>query len=152
MNHTAEQLKKDASGKLDVNKGPVCPYCGKHSVLVAESAIYPQAYSGKQYWACSDYPNCHAYVGTHGHGTWMNYPLGRLANSELRNLKKTAHSLFDQFWRTGTLTRGWMYRWMQEKMELPEQLAHIGELNEDQCHDLIHKLNQLYDTVKIKVK
>jgi hypothetical protein len=152
MNHTAEQLKKDVKGLLTSFNGPKCPYCGGQSHLQPEAFIYKGSYEGKNYWVCENYPSCHSYVGTHGHGQWMNYPLGRLANGELRKLKTQAHSLFDPFWKTGTYTRGHMYRWFQDNMQLPEALAHIGELDEAQCHDLIHKLNQLYETVQLKPK
>ncbi|MFB5268120.1 zinc-finger-containing protein [Paenibacillus enshidis] len=38
----------------------------------------------------------HAYVGVHD-GT--DIPLGRLANRELRELKKQCHALFDPVWK-----------------------------------------------------
>lgn len=150
MNYSAEELRKQNKGVIISFEGPECPYCNCKSQLQPESFIYNAHYSGKNYWVCKNYPNCHSYVGTHGNGTWMNFPLGRLANSELRKLKTQAHSLFDPFWRTGTFSRSHMYSWFQEKMDLPEPKAHIGELNEEQCHELINLLNKLYDVVQLK--
>lgn len=150
MNKTAELLKKQNGGKIVSFEGPVCPYCNQKSVLREESFVYKTGYTGKNYWVCANYPTCHSYVGTHGYGIWMNFPLGRLANSELRKLKSNAHALFDQFWKTKTIDRGKMYAWLREKMNLTEPEAHIGEMNEEQCHELIQHLNNLFDIVKIK--
>jgi len=149
MNFTAELLKSKGMGIMP-NDGPICPYCKKPSVLKNERAIYNQHFTNKLFWVCCDFPKCDAYVGTHGNGIWMNYPMGRLANKELRELKKKAHELFDHIWKTATMSRTQMYVWFQKTMSLDEQHAHIGELDVDQCYELIEHLNILYGNIKIK--
>lgn len=150
MNQTAELLKKQNNGKLVSFEGPTCPYCNTMSILRPESFIYQGHYTDKNFWVCRNYPECHSYVGTHGHGIWMNYPLGRLANPELRKLKTSAHTLFDHIWKTGTMPRGKMYEWMRKTMKLTEPEAHIGELDDVRCQELINHLNILYTQIKIK--
>jgi len=50
--------------------------------------------------------SCDAYVGVHK-GT--DKPKGRLANAELREYKKKAHSAFDPLWRFGGMMRRQAY-------------------------------------------
>jgi hypothetical protein len=151
MNQTAELLKSQNNGIIIPNHGPACPYCNGKSILRPETFIYNEHYSDKNYWVCENYPNCNAYVGTHGHGIWQNFPMGRLANPDLRNLKKNAHQLFDHMWKTKTIARGEMYSWMRRVMNLTEPEAHIGELDNDRCRELIEHLNELYSRIKIKM-
>lgn len=150
MNHSAEQLRIHNHGNINPLEGPVCPYCNVRSVLVDEKEIYNTHYTGKMYWRCSDYPSCGAYVGTHGNGNWMNFPLGRLADKNLRDMKTKVHLLFDHVWKTQTMTRGQMYTWFQKTMNLDESHAHIGELDIEGCGDLIEHLNNLYSNIKIR--
>jgi hypothetical protein len=72
-------------------------------------------------------------VGVHKNGKWMNYPLGVLANADLRSAKKLAHSQFDLLWKTGLMTRPESYKWLQELLNKTEPDAHIGELTFDEC-------------------
>jgi hypothetical protein len=150
MNLTAELLHQHNKGTIDPKNGPICPYCNKRAILVDETAIYNQHYTDKLFWICADFPKCDAYVGTHGNGTWMNFPLGRLANRNLRDMKTKAHTLFDHIWKTKTLTRGQMYQWFRTTMNLDEPQAHIGELDEEGCSDLIQHLNNLYTNIRIR--
>ena len=62
----------------------VCPYCGSEVVYTTNDKIYGKLYgSGKVYMCTNEV--CDAYVGVHN-GT--NIHLGRLANKELKKLKK----------------------------------------------------------------
>lgn len=140
MNKTAKDLIHESSS-LDPLKGPVCPYCQNRSILVPESEIYSKSYTGKKYWLCKP---CNAYVGTHATGYLRDYPLGSLANSSLRNYRKKAHTLLDEFWKKRHFNRSEMYIWLQATMNLSADKAHIGEMDETQCMDLINHLNKLY--------
>jgi len=79
---------------------------------------------------------CDAYVGVHK-GT--DRPLGRLANAELRHWKNAAHASFDPLWQFGKYRgrRNDAYRWLAEKMGLPEEKTHIGMFDVAQCQKVI---------------
>lgn len=82
---------------------------------------------------------CDARVGTHKNS---KTPLGTLANSELRALRKVCHKRFDSLWKSKQMTRSGAYRWLAKSMNLSPKEAHIGMFNEVQCKQLIKNLTQ----------
>lgn len=113
-----------------------CPYCGSGIECVNTAVIYGRSY-GKA-WVCERWPDCDAYVGCHGN---TRKPLGTLANGKLRKLRNHLHRLFDPLWRDGDMTRDEAYRWLADKLGLPQAKAHIAMLNEDRCELLIEELS-----------
>ena len=89
----------------------ICDYCGTPADFVDSSVVY-HGHSFGMIYLC---PRCGAYVGVH---KGSDKPLGRLANSELRNWKKAAHAAFDPLWKYGPYRgrRNEAYRWLSEKM------------------------------------
>jgi polyhydroxyalkanoate synthesis regulator phasin len=73
-------------------------------------------------------------VGVH---KGSNKPLGRMANSSLREWKKKAHSLFDPLWKSGNMSRNQAYNKMAKMMDMSKDEAHIGKFDESQCERLI---------------
>lgn len=119
---------------------PFCSYCESPSKLVDSKVIYRARSYGNAY-VCSKYPECDAYVGCHP-GT--DKPLGRLANSELREAKKAAHLAFDPIWQkrvTGKCTkfsaRKWAYRWLAEQLGLSKDECHIGMFDLETCRYVV---------------
>ena len=99
----------------------ICDYCGTPADFVDSSVVY-HGHSFGMIYLC---PRCGAYVGVH---KGSDKPLGRLANSELRNWKKAAHAAFDPLWKYGPYRgrRNEAYRWLSEKMGTPIEFTHIG--------------------------
>lgn len=150
MNITAVELRKKFPYGT-IYFGPKCPYCNLggervfYSILRHASYIYPDHPSiTHNFWVCVNYPECNTYVGTHKEDPWKDFPLGSLANSELRTLRIQAHTLFDYMWKENDVKRKDMYNWFQEVMNLDKEHAHIGELNELQVREFINHLNNLY--------
>lgn len=116
----------------DYIRSVVCQYCGNQANLVMGDKIYPHRKDlfTKKFYICE---SCQAWVGTHRDGT----PLGRLANKELRLLKKKAHDSFDPLWRYGAKNRQQAYRWLAKEMNLSREQCHIGMFNEEQCKKVI---------------
>lgn len=114
-----------------------CPYCSQDTKMVMGRKIYPHRADlyGKFFYLCEP---CDAYVGAHP-GT--NEPLGIPANAILRKLRNKCHSLFDPLWQTGEMHRKDAYVWLQDKMNLLPEDAHIGKFNEAQCYKLIALLH-----------
>ena len=97
----------------------ICDYCGTPADFVDSSVVY-HGHSFGMIYLC---PRCGAYVGVH---KGSDKPLGRLANSELRNWKKAAHAAFDPLWKYGPYRgrRNEAYRWLSEKMGTPIEFTH----------------------------
>lgn len=131
----------------------ICPYCGDKPELVDSSIIYGKSYGDIYY--CKD---CDAYVGVH---KGSEQSLGRLANKELREAKKTAHFYFDQLWKKKIdkiisqtkfesnydrkkdsskirrKARNEAYNWLSQKMGLLSEHTHIGMFNIIRCEQVI---------------
>jgi zinc-finger-containing domain len=114
-----------------------CPYCGGDAVLANSAEIYGGRDYGK-IWICRP---CQAWVGVHGNSP-RYFPLGRLANAELRNLKMAAHAAFDPFWKSRpkeerSTARTLAYRWLAARMGLSVSATHIGQFDEAQCRQVV---------------
>ncbi|MFT8319307.1 MAG: zinc-finger-containing protein [Bacillus sp. (in: firmicutes)] len=118
----------------------ICPYCNTPSIFMSSKEFYANDYKTNLY-VCSP---CDAYVGTHGN---TRQPLGTLANRNLREMRKRAHSLFDPLWKKRKMSRSAAYSWMQQVMDLPPEKAHIGMFNIEQCEKLISLVKQ-YRNIK----
>lgn len=115
-----------------MSSAPICPYCGKKAKCQDSSVIYGRSYGPA--WICPDFPRCDAYVGCHP-GT--KAPLGRLANKELREAKKNAHSAFDPLWRSKKMTRSEAYKWLAEALGIEQAKCHIGMFDVEQCEKVV---------------
>lgn len=111
----------------------MCDYCGKPPKLVTGRIIYPHREDlfGLRFWHCKE---CEAWVGCHGKTC---EPLGRLANKNLRILKKRAHRAFDPLWRSGKITRVEAYIRLANRLQIPRRQCHIGMFNEGLCRKVI---------------
>ena len=48
-----------------------------------------------------------------------------------------AHAALDALWRSGFISRQQAYKWMQKRMNLSEDDAHIGLFNVEQCNRVV---------------
>ena len=121
-----------------------CQYCGKETELVDSGVIYGKSY-GLIYRCCP----CDAYVGCHPR-TYK--PLGTVANKELREWRKKAHSIFDPMWKakikrdkcSKLVARNAAYKWLAEQLNLPVEDTHIGMFNVEQCKRVIEICSTYY--------
>lgn len=124
-----------------INTGKKCPYCNKSTRYIDSEAIYGTSYG--MIYICGD---CDAYVGVHK-GT--DNALGRLANKELRALRKQAHAAFDPIWKNrliykihakwtpNTNARKKAYMWLAYNLGLETDDCHIALFNKKQCEQTI---------------
>lgn len=110
-----------ASYPIPVN----CLYCGRAVIYTSNAAIYGREYGNGRVYKCT---GCDAYVGVHD-GT--DIPLGRLANRELREMKKACHALFDPVWKSRQLKRGDAYRRLAAALGIPHTECHFGWFGQD---------------------
>lgn len=119
-----------------MEKPKICRYCGSVIRLVPAKTIYGEAAArlGLKKEFIYQCQNCNARVGCHK-GT--KRPLGNVANETLRLKRMETHQIFDAFWKAQGMSRTQGYKWMAKYMELPEDHAHIGGFEMDQCQKLI---------------
>lgn len=117
----------------------ICPYCGS-SVDIKDSAIiYRQSFG--MVWVCSKFPDCDAYVGCKP-GTEI--PLGTLADMDLREARKKAHSAFDRLWKLKMakekckkgVARTAGYRWLSKTLGIDPKKCHIAMMSLEQCREV----------------
>ena len=119
-----------------------CPYCGAKATLRPSSAVYGDAAKTDGYlYVCDRYPKCDSYVGAHKK---TKLPMGILANGDLRNKRIQAHKAFDWMWKSGLMTKWQAYKWMQGKLDLSDEQAHIAMFSEYMCDRLIAECNKAY--------
>ncbi len=114
----------------------ICRYCGGVIRLVPAETVYRISadrlgMKNENIYQCQ---NCNARVGCHK-GT--NRPLGNVANEVLRLKRIETHQVFDSFWKQRHMSRTAAYKWLAAKMDLPEETAHIGGFEMDQCQKAI---------------
>lgn len=118
-----------------------CPYCNNEACLVGGDVIYPHRpdLRYRRFWLCAP---CDAYVGCH-EGT--ERPLGRLANSELRQAKIAAHAAFDPLWRPlnghRRMTRKAAYGWLARELRIERENCHIGMFDVATCRRVVEICN-----------
>ncbi len=86
--------------------------------------------------------NCNARVGCH---RGSKRPLGNLANEVLRLKRMETHQVYDAFWKSKGMIRTQAYKWLAERMQIPEQQAHIGSFEMDQCQRVIDLCREYED-------
>jgi len=102
-----------------------CNLCGGKVIYTSNDKIYGKQYGSGYCYLCTC---CGAYVGTHK--PYPKVALGILANSEMRELKMKAHSLFDEEWRDNS-RRTWKYHWLAERLGIPFRECHFGYFDKD---------------------
>lgn len=113
-----------------------CPYCGSRALLRPASVVYgtKAVDPAALYYVCAHFPICDAYVAARKKTC---LPMGTLANSELRRKRIQAHAAFGRLWEDGLMSKKQAYLWLQAKLGLPEQEAHIGRFSTFRCEQVI---------------
>ncbi len=112
-----------------------CPYCGAQAKLHPGSFVYgPSAKPGSLLYVCDRYPACDAYVGAHQNS---KLPMGTLANGDLRHKRIEAHRSLNWLWRSGLMTKGQAYKWLQAKLGLSKEQTHIAKFSDYLCDQVI---------------
>lgn len=114
----------------------ICRYCGGTIRLVSAESIYGSSakrleLQDEKIYQCQ---NCGARVGCHK-GTTR--PLGKVANEVLRLKRIETHRVFDQFWHSQGMSRTQADKWLAKEFSLPENRAHIGGFEMEQCQKVI---------------
>lgn len=113
-----------------------CPYCGAHAMRRPASVVYGEAARVKEgyLYVCSRWPACDAYVSAH---LKSGRPMGTLANGELRHKRILAHRALEGFRRHNHMEKWEAYRWLQAKLGLGQEQAHIAMFSEYRCGQVV---------------
>lgn len=113
-----------------------CPYCGAPAVCRSASAVYgtgtidPKSYL----YLCSNWPSCDAYVYAHKKDC---RPMGTLANGTLRHKRILAHRALEKLRKERHMDKWAAYLWLQTRLGLDPNHAHIGMFSEQMCDHVI---------------
>lgn len=123
-----------------------CPHCGAQAVLRPSSVVYQnRARPGEHLYVCARYPQCDSYVSAHKKTL---LPMGTLANASLRRKRILAHRSFNRLWEEGPMKKWQAYQWMQAKLALPSDQAHIAMMSEYMCDQLIAASDLAFSNMK----
>lgn len=116
-----------------MNIPEICGYCGGRVKLTTAQEIHED--SDRSIYLCT---NCGAYVGCHRDPRGgLPRPMGKLANYALRSKRIDTHKVFDRLWQERGMTRTQAYKWLAKKLNRPERLAHIGQMDMADCQKVI---------------
>lgn len=110
----------------------VCPYCGKHADLMS-NGIFRGGNATGVVWACLP---CDARVGVVKKDAGFN-PLGRLANEELRALKKKTYVAFEQVSAVTGMSRTAVYRLVEAEADIPRRECQLGMFDLTRCQQAL---------------
>lgn len=63
--------------------------------------------------------------------------MGTLADGHLRHKRIQAHRVFNQLWESGLMEKWQAYQWMQAKLNLRPNDAHIAKFSSYMCDQLV---------------
>lgn len=116
-----------------------CTLCGGAVEFVNNKVVYGKPFGEwPMIYRCTN-PACHAFVHCHPGSTT---PLGTMADSYTRRLRKKAHHAFDRLWRNGRMTRSDAYTWLAKRLGIPRDQCHIGLFDAAQCQRVIDAVGQ----------
>lgn len=107
-----------------------CPYCHSDMILKETSKFKYKNGQNRKFYSCIRFPSCNGIHGAHPDGK----PFGVPATKEVKDLRIKAHSVFDELWKNGKMTRNEAYSWISKKMG---KQIHIGELDKADCEKII---------------
>lgn len=130
--------KKQMNSKIDKYPIPkTCIYCGANVIFTSNAAIYGHEYGNGKCYKCTA---CDSYVGVH---TGTKIPLGRLADKELRGLKKQCHDLFDLAWRRNKrMSREKAYGRLAKKLGISENECHFGWFGKEELQKCVEIMSR----------
>ena len=113
-----------------INTGKICKYCGKPTQLVDSDYVYGRGRNYGMLLICKD---CDAYVKVDEE----NVGKGRVANKELRAMRKDFHAIFDPLWQEEFYTRRNAYNELFKRLEITDKSVTLSHLTNEQARKAI---------------
>lgn len=67
----------------------------------------------------------------------LRRPKPAAPKSPLAQARAEAHSIFDQLWKSGEMTRTEAYRWLAEQLRIPYERCHMLQFDEYLCQQVV---------------
>jgi hypothetical protein len=74
--------------------------------------------------------------------------MGSLADADLRHKRIEAHKAFNWLWESGLMTKAQAYKWMQAKLGIRSEHAHIAKFSYYMCDQLIQICNESRQNIR----
>jgi len=98
-----------------------CDFCGSAVIFTSNSVIYGKEFGNGKCYKCT---GCDCSAGVHDR---TEIPLSRLADKEMRDLKKKCHALFDPVWQESAyINRSQAYGKLANVLNIPVGDCHFG--------------------------
>lgn len=122
-----------------------CPYCGSPALCQPASMVHGSSVleKGRYLYVCSRWPKCDAYVTAHKKD---KSPMGTLANGNLRHKRILAHHALKELQASRHMEKWAVYLWLQGKLGLNEEQAHISQFSEQMCDRVVFICRQAKET------
>jgi hypothetical protein len=120
----------------DLNKGRICQYCKKPTQLIDSDEIYGK---GKNFGKIKICKPCDAYVKVNDD----NEGKGRVANKELRTLRKDFHTVFEPLYDDGLMSKKEAYKLLLDKMGIRNTFTNVTLFTNDECLKAIEVCKEL---------
>ena len=132
--------------KMQMNKYQIsCPYCGSPAIFRPAAMVHGSSIleKGRYLYVCSRFPECDSYVAAHKKD---KSPMGTLADRELRHKRILAHNALAELQKIRHMEKWAAYLWLQGKLGLTEEQAHIGLFSGQMCDRVISLCHQALET------
>lgn len=122
-----------------------CPYCGSSALCRPASIVHGSSTheKGRYLYVCSRWPECDAYVAAHKKD---KSPMGTLANRDLRQKRILAHRALKELQNFQHMEKWAVYLWLQGKLGVNEDQAHIGLFSGQMCDRVVSLCRQAMET------
>lgn len=117
----------------EIDKGLICPDCREATEVVTAA----EAGATRREGLVRRCPKCGAYVHCHP-GT--DRGMGRVADAELRRLRRKAHEAFDRLWRGPQKvkkSRYNAYSWLALRLKMNKDRVHFALFDKETCRRVI---------------
>lgn len=122
-----------------------CPYCGSPALCRPAGMVHGSSTQekGRYLYVCSRWPECDAYVAAHKKD---KSPMGTLANGDLRHKRILAHRALEELQNFRHMEKWAAYLWLQGKLGLNEEQAHIGLFSGQMCDRVVSLCRQAMES------
>lgn len=110
-----------------------CPDCGAAMILRTTTKFTRKDGTARQFYGCSNFPECTTCHGAHPDGT----PLGIPGDKATRAARMLAHIAFDTLWQGRKWKRKGAYVWLSRKLSIHFDDCHIALFDIRMCAQVI---------------
>ena len=123
----------------------VCETCGGEVLLKWNNAVFELPKPTGAIYVCENFPECKSYTTCH---VGTTEPIHTVTELPIREHRMKAHESFDWVWKSGTMKRNEAYLWLSIRLNIPQNICHIGRFDEEMCKKVIQITTELKHTLQ----